>query len=75
MDREVETEKVYREFEHFLGEQFENRVDPLICAGIMLAQALKIYRTALEDQEFNDMLDSVLRDRDMITAFQPPQIH
>ncbi|SVB34971.1 uncharacterized protein METZ01_LOCUS187825 [marine metagenome] len=41
----------------------------------MLAQALKIYRTALEDQEFNDMLDSVLRDRDMITAFQPPQIH
>ncbi len=75
MSVEVETERVYREFEHFVGQQFSNKTDPLVVAGIMLAQALKIYKTALSDSEFDGMLDAIIRERDKITAIDLPVIH
>ena len=68
-------EKVYREFEQFVGQQFSNEVDPLIVAGVMMAQALKIYKTALADDEFDRMLDAILRSREEITALEVPVIH
>ena len=47
----------------------------LIVAGVMMAQALKIYKTALADDEFDKMLDAILRSREDITALVVPVIH
>lgn len=41
-------------------------------AAIMLAQALSIYRTALNDEEYNMMMDSISDSRDQVKPFEGP---
>ncbi len=37
-------------------------------AGVLIAQALTIYKTVLDETEFNKMLDSISESRDRVQA-------
>ena len=42
------------------------QVEPSMAAGVYIAQALRIYKTVLNDGEFNRMVDTISNDRDKI---------
>jgi hypothetical protein len=47
---------------------------PMEVAGVMLAQALRIYKTLLSEKEFDQMMDNISNSRDKIEKFQGPII-
>ena len=49
--------------------------DPLIVAGVILAQALKLYKTALSDDDFERMMQTILDSRTEIRPLQGPTMH
>ena len=42
------------------------QVEPSMAAGVYIAQALRIYKTVLNNEEFNRMVDTISDDRDKI---------
>jgi hypothetical protein len=59
-------EQLYRDFEK-LSMQHE----PLASAGVMMAQALKIYKAMLSEEEFLMVAEHILESRDEITIERP----
>ena len=43
--------------------------DPLAVAGVMIAQALSIYRTALDDDDYNSIVNEILKRKSAIKKF------
>ena len=41
-------------------------VEPSMAAGVFVAQAMRIYKTVLNDVEFNQMVDNISDGRDKI---------
>ena len=59
-------DEIYREFERITINK-----DPLMVAGVMMAQALQIYKTMLNKKEFNLMTEHILKSRDEIEIDTP----
>ena len=59
-------DELYREFERITMNK-----DPLMVAGVMMAQALQIYKTMLDEKEFNLMTEHILKSRDEIEIDTP----
>ena len=70
-------EQVYREFEKLTGELVVggNNNDILECAGVMMAQALRIYKTTLSENEYQIMTETIIKSRDDVTAMEMPTIN
>ena len=49
--------------------------DPLMVAGIMLAQAIKIYKTALPQQDFEKMMDTIADSKDIVKPLRTPTLN
>lgn len=47
---------------------------PMEVAGVMIAQALRIYKTLLTEDEFNKMMDNISNSRDKVEKFEGPII-
>ena len=62
-------EKAYRDFEKLSLEH-----EPLASAGVMMAQAIKIYKAMLSEEEFNLMTQHVLNSVDDIKPLQTPTL-
>ena len=58
---EIKVDKLYREFE-----KLSVQGEPLTVAGIMMAQAMKIYKAMLSPDEFKLMTEHILESRDNI---------
>ena len=54
-------DKLYREFE-----KLSVQGEPLTVAGIMMAQAMKIYKYMLDEEEFKKLTEHILENRDNI---------
>ena len=75
-ENEMNFEELSREFEKLwvdLCAEGEN--DPLACAGIMMAQAMRIYKSMLTENEFNMMVETILKSRPEITTIEKPTIN
>ena len=46
--------------------------DPLVVAGIMMAQAIKIYKTALPAEDFDRMMDTISDSKDIVKPLRTP---
>ena len=69
-------EQVYREFEKLTSELVVGgNNDILECAGVMMAQALRIYKTTLSENEYQIMTETILKSRDDVTAMEMPTIN
>ena len=49
--------------------------DPLMVAGIMMAQAIKIYKTALPKEDFERMMDTIADSKDIVKPLNTPTIN
>ena len=49
--------------------------DPLMVAGIMMAQAIKIYKTALPEDDFERMMDTIADSKDIVKPLNTPTIN
>ncbi len=63
-------EELYRKFEKLSMEH-----EPLTSAGIMMAQALTIYKTALSKEEFKRITEHILESRDNILEVEKPTLN
>ena len=69
-------EELNREFEKLWVDLCaEGEKDPLACAGIMMAQAMRIYKSMLTENEFNMMVETILKSRPEITTIEKPTIN
>ncbi len=64
-----ELEKTYRAFE-----EVSLKHDPLASAGVMMAQAIKIYKALLSEEEFVLMTQHVLNSVEDIEPLQRPTL-
>lgn len=70
------TEAIYKRFEDFTIGLCENeKVDILMVAGIMMAQALRIYKTTMSQEEYDLITDAILKSRDRVRPLEPPAMH
>jgi hypothetical protein len=44
-------------------------------AAILVAQSMSIYKTVLDDSEYNKMIDSISNSRDKVIELKPEQGH
>ena len=58
--------ELYREFE-----KLTMKHEPLMAAGIMMAQAMKIYKAVLSEEEYRMMTGHILDSRDEISIEKP----
>jgi len=45
--------------------------DPMEVAAVMMAQALSLYRTGLDEMDYNKIVDSISSSRDCVQKFTP----
>jgi len=48
--------------------------DPLVVAGIFMAQAIKIYKTILCEEEFNQVTEYILKTKGNIDEIEKPTL-
>lgn len=60
-------EKLYKKIADMTANE-----EPLMVAGIMMAQALSIYKTILNEEEFNKLTDHILNSTDAIKVNDGP---
>jgi|TARA_B110000908_G_scaffold168595_1_gene223835 hypothetical protein len=76
MEKIMTVEEIYREFEKLTADLCADGAnDPLSCAGIMMAQAMTIYKTALNENEFNIMTETILKSRSDVIEFESPTLN
>ena len=64
-------EKLYKKIADITANE-----EPLMIAGVMMAQALSIYKTMLNEEEFDRLTNHILNSTDLINADGPgPVIH
>ena len=63
-------DELYEEFE-----KLTRNHEPFLAAGIMMAQAMKIYKAMLPEDEFKLMTEHILKSRDDIQTPDIPKVH
>lgn len=65
--------KLYNKYLQFTDDQLAD-YDAMTVAGIMLAQALSIYKTAMNDEDYNNMIDVISDSRHKVKSFNDDQV-
>ena len=65
----------YDEYMQFTFKLINDGTDPLMCAGVMMAQALMHYRTALSEDEYIKMVELMTSSKDDVKTFPLPKLH
>ena len=65
---------LYQQMYKDLNELCEKN-DPLMVAGIMMAQAIKIYKTALPEEDFDRMMDTISDSGDIVKPLRTPTLN
>ena len=63
-------DELYEEFE-----KLTRNHEPFMAAGIMMAQAMKIYKAMLSEDEFKLMTEHILESRDNILPVDKPTLN
>lgn len=76
MENEFESQmsEMYHQLHELMGEwMLEGGATPMPVAAVMMTTALRLYRTCLNDEDFNKMMDYLSDVRDNIDAFPTPE--
>ena len=60
-------ENLYQDYWTFHATMIDKDHSPLAIAAILITQALSIYKTVLEEDEYNSIVDSISDKRDRVT--------
>jgi hypothetical protein len=66
---------LYAEMLEFIITKVIEYDDAQVVASTMMAHALKLYRSALTDEEFKDMLKIVIKNANKTTAYKIAKLH
>jgi|TARA_B100001964_G_scaffold151136_1_gene166343 hypothetical protein len=76
LDKDSELEVAYRTVEKLVEKLCVNDGHtPLEVAGVMMAQAMRIYKTALTEDAFEHLIETILETRSDVTPFVKPTTH
>jgi hypothetical protein len=64
-------ENVYVEYLKFT-DKMAGEYSAMAIAGVMMAQALSIYKTALKPDEFDSMVENIVNCKDKVKTFAGP---
>ena len=64
-------ENLYQDYWAFHATMIDKDHSPIEIAAILVAQALSIYKTVLEEDEYNSIVDSISDKRDKVTKLTP----
>jgi len=68
-------EELYRKFEKLTVDMvLEEKHDILECAAMMMAQAMRIYKTALSPEDYEAMIKTILESKVDITEMESPTL-
>lgn len=64
-------ENLYQDYWTFHASMISKDHSPIAIAAILVAQALSIYKTVLEEDEYEQMVDSISDSRDKVIRLTP----
>jgi hypothetical protein len=64
-------ENLYQDYWAFHATMIDKEHSPMEIAAILVAQALSIYKTVLEEDEYNSIVDSISDSRDQVIKLTP----
>ena len=67
-------DKLYQDYSTINAKNLDH-YNPLEVAAVLLAQAISIYRTVLDDDDYNKMVDDISRLREEVKILTPEQGH
>ncbi len=74
MDADKQLQNCYQLYWDLTAKLYENGTAPAALAGIMVAQAMSIYKTIMSDEDFNRMVDSISAMRDKVKPIEGPTL-
>jgi hypothetical protein len=64
-------ENLYQDYWAFHATMIDKEHSPMEIAAILVAQALSLYKTILDEDEYNQMVDSISDSRDKVLKLTP----
>ena len=64
-------QQLYNSFLEFADDMCTDH-GPMEVAAVMMAQSLTIYKSAMSDEDYNRMVDSISASRSQVKTFQRP---
>jgi len=63
---EDDVDDVFRDVLNLIMEKLEEGTNPMALAGVMMAQAMMMYRTHLTEESYNKVTSLILENRDRV---------
>lgn len=74
-NNEQDLKILYSEMLEFIISKVIEYDDAQVVASTMMAQALRLYKSSLTDEEFKDMLKIIVKNAKKIKAFDIAKVH
>jgi hypothetical protein len=73
-DKEDQVLEVYRETLAMIDKLIADH-DPLVIAGVMMAQSMSLYRSTLSEEDYSSVVESILEKKDKVYTFTSRNLH
>ena len=73
-DKEDNVLEVYKETLSLIDKLITD-YDPLVIAGVMMAQSLSLYKSILTEEDYSSMVASILEKKDKVYTFTTRSLH
>jgi hypothetical protein len=73
-DKEDNVLEVYKESLIMIDKLIAD-YDPLVIAGVMMAQSLSLYKSVLSEEDYSSMVTSILEKKDKVYTFTTRSLH
>ena len=71
MQEDDNLQNLYQDYWAYHASMIDKEHDPMEIAAILVAQAMSIYKTILDPDEYNSMIDSISESRDKVQRLEP----
>jgi len=73
-DKEDNVLEVYKETLSLIDKLITDH-DPLVIAGVMMAQSLSLYKSILTEEDFSSIVTSIMEKKDKVYTFTTRSLH
>jgi len=73
-DKEDNVLEVYKETLSLIDKLIVD-YDPLVIAGVMMAQSLSLYKSILSEEDFSSIVTSIMEKKDKVYTFTTRSLH
>ena len=70
-----ELDNLYQEYWTIHAKMIDKKVSPVAIAGVLVAQALTIYKTVLSETEYETMCESIYNSKHIVKQLDTSQGH